>query len=156
MRSEPPPRWTRRKRPSHSVNSRHVASRGALTSIKTGASGLRQVCRELCVSVRWENQWRSRRQRAVRILARFPPHSEEKSERERDGGKNRTPSARRRRREFLDLFGQQRAVGLPDHFGQGEVPHLEIVETLKAAPLELGVGVGGDHGVADREAVRAH
>src|SRR6266700_174402 len=66
-------------------------------------------------------------------------------------------SARRhRRREFLHLFGEERAVGLFHDFGKSEVAHLQVGETLEAAPLELGLSVGGDHGVADREAVGAH
>src|SRR6266446_3689400 len=65
--------------------------------------------------------------------------------------RRRMPSARRRWRELLSLFGHQRAIAPPDDLGQGEVPDLEIGETLEAAPLELGVGVGGDHGVADGE-----
>src|SRR5438094_522115 len=65
-------------------------------------------------------------------------------------------SARRRRRELLYLFREQRAISLPEDLGQGEVPHLEVGETLEAVPLELGLSVGSDHGIADREAAGAH
>src|SRR6266705_5542182 len=56
-----------------------------------------------------------------------------------------------RRREFLHLFGEQRAVGLLDDLGESEVAHLEVGETVQAVPLELGLGANGDYGVADRE-----